>query len=122
MTSDFRQCIYVFTGLPDYRAEVGTICRLEDTIRFALYPNLALETGESFSICMCTCFDEKLPKSFKEYTKGHNPAHYYYKMPSALVRLLDGMRAMVVLEGVKTAKMIYNTTGWMPLDGEAMTG
>ncbi len=87
-----------------------------------LYLNLALETGESYSICMHTCFDEKLLKSFKEYTKGHDPAHYYHKMPSALVRLLDGTRATVVLEGAKTAEMIYNTMGWMPLDGEAMTG
>ncbi len=46
--------------------------------RFTLYLNLALETGEPFSICMHTCFDEKLPKSFKEYAKGHNPAHYYH--------------------------------------------
>ncbi len=31
------------------------------------------------------------------------------------------MRATVVLEGAKMANMIYNTTGWMPLAGEAMT-
>ncbi len=43
--------------------------------RFMLYLNLALKMGESFSICACTCFDEKLPKSFKEYAKGNDPAH-----------------------------------------------
>ncbi len=90
--------------------------------QFMIYLNLALKTGESYMICTCTCFDEKLPQSLKEYAKGQDPAHYYHKMLSALVRLLDGMRAMVVLEGAKTAEMIYNTTGWKPLDGEAMTG
>ncbi len=33
-----------------------------------------------------------------------------------------GMRATVVLQGVKMAKKIYNVSGWMPLDGEAMMG
>ncbi len=77
--------------------------------------------GESFQICALTCFDEKLLKSFMDYMKGQDPAHYYHKMPQALVKLLDGMRATVVLEGVKMAEMIYNTSGWMSLDREAMT-
>ncbi len=89
---------------------------------FMLYLILALEMGESFQICACTCFNEKLPKSFKDYAKGKEPVHYYHRMPSALAKLLDGMRAMVVMEGAKTAEMIYNTTGWLLLDGEAMTG
>ncbi len=29
---------------------------------------------------------------------------------------------MVVMQGAKTAEMIYNTTGWKPLGSEAMTG
>ncbi len=28
---------------------------------------------------------------------------------------------MVVIEGAKMAKMIYNTTGWLPSGGECMT-
>ncbi len=90
--------------------------------RFMLYLNLALEMGESFQICMHMCFDENLPKSFKDFAKGKDPAHYYHRMPGALAKLLDGTRAMVVMEGAKTAEMIYYTTGWLPLDGEAMTG
>ncbi len=53
---------------------------------------------------------------------GKDPRHYYHKMPSALAKLIDGTRAMVVMQGAKTAEMIYNTTGWLPLDGKAMTG
>ncbi len=90
--------------------------------RFMIYFCLALETGESFMICCCTCFDENLPKSFKDYAMGQNPIHYYHQMPDALAKLLDGMRATVVIQGAKTAEMIYNTCGWMPLDGEATTG
>ncbi len=87
-----------------------------------LYLCLALETGESFVICCCTCFDEELPKSFKSFATGKDPHHYYHKMPGALAKLLDGMRATVVMQGAKTAEMIYNTTGWLELDGEAMAG
>ncbi len=43
-------------------------------------------------------------------------------MPTALAKLLDGTRAMVVIQGAKTVEMIYNTSGWMPLDGKATTG
>ncbi len=96
----------------NYRAEASAI----------LYLNLALETGESFQICVRTYFNENLPKSFKDFAKGKDPAHYYHRMLGALAKLLDGTRAMVVMEGAKTDKMIYNTTGWLPVDGEAMTG
>ncbi len=42
-------------------------------------------------------------------------------MPGALTKLLDGTRATVVMQGAKMAEMIYNTTGWLLFDGEAMT-
>ncbi len=64
----------------------------------------------------------KTCRSFKDFAKGKYPAHYYHSMPGALAKLLDGTRVMVVMEGAKTAQMIYNTTGWLPVDGEAMTG
>ncbi len=89
---------------------------------FMLYLCLALETGESFVICCRACFDENLPKSFKDYATRKNPVHYDHRMPSVLAKLLDGTRATVVMQGAKTVEMIYNTTGWLPLDGEAMTG
>ncbi len=79
--------------------------------RFALYLNLVIETGESHTICMRSCNDEKLPKYFKDYARGCNPTHYYHRMP-----------ASVVMQGAKTAEMIYNTTGWLPLGGACMTG
>ncbi len=72
-------------------------------------------------ICCRMCFDEELPKSFNSFATRKDPCHYLHKMPSALTKLLDGTRAMVVMQGAKTAEMIYNTTGWLPLDGEAMT-
>ncbi len=75
-------------------------------MRFTLYLNLAIETGESYTICMWFCFDEKLPKYFKDYARGCDPTHYYHRMPANLARLLDGMRVTVVMQGAKTAEMI----------------
>ncbi len=72
-------------------------------------------------MCMHSCFDEKLLKSIKDYARGQNPTHYYHRMPAVLAQLLDGSRVMVVMEGAKTAKMVYNTTRWIPLGGECMT-
>ncbi len=63
-----------------------------------------------------------MPKSVKDYARGHDPTHYYHQMPNALAQLLDGSRVMVVMQGVKMVEMIYNCTRWMPLGGEAMTG
>ncbi len=71
---------------------------------------------------MRSCFDEKLLKYFKDYARGQYPTHYYHRMLANLAGLLDGMQAMVVAESAKTAEMIYNMTGWLPLDGECMTG
>ncbi len=112
----------VFIYLQDrWIAELKLVPFTDWKTRFMLYLDIALKMGGSFQICVRSCFDEKLPKSFKDYAKGHDPAHYYHKMPNALAKLLDGTRAMVVMEGAKTAEMIYNTTGWLPLEGEAMT-
>ncbi len=52
--------------------------------RFVLYLNLALKTGESYMMCMRSCFDEKMPKSVKDYARGQDPTHYYHQMPNAL--------------------------------------
>ncbi len=73
-------------------------------------------------ICCHTCFDGDMPKSFKDFAMGKDPCHYFHEMPSALAKLLDGTRATVVMQGANLAEMIYNTCGWLPLDGEAMTG
>ncbi len=72
--------------------------------QFMLYLCLALETGESFMICCHTCFDGNLPKSFKNFATGKDPRHYYHRMPGALAKLLNGTRAMVVMQGAKTAR------------------
>ncbi len=42
-------------------------------------------------------------------------------MPSRLARLLDGTRATVVVQSAKTFRMIYNTCGMFPMNGESMT-
>ncbi len=87
-----------------------------------IYLNLALANGESYTICCRSTFDGDVPRSFKEFVRGQDPRHYYHRMLQALAKLLDGMRATVVVQSAKMLKMIYNTCGWFPLNGEAMTG
>ncbi len=53
-------------------------------MRFVLYLNLAIETREPYMICMWSCFDEKLPKYFKDYARGRDPTHHYHQMPANL--------------------------------------
>ncbi len=71
-------------------------------------------------ICIHSCFDGKLPKSLKDYAGGQDPNHYYHHMPNNLMRLLDGTRVTVVMEGAKMAEMLYNVSGWLPMGGEYM--
>ncbi len=61
-------------------------------------------------------------RHFKDYARGQDPTHYNHQMLANLARLLDGTRIMVMMEGAKTAEMTYNTTSWLPLGGECMTG
>ncbi len=75
----------VFMYLQDRRiVELKLIPFADWKTQFALYLNLAHETGESYSVCMHSCFDEKMPKSIKDYARGHDPTHYYHQMPNAL--------------------------------------
>ncbi|MCP4606308.1 MAG: hypothetical protein GY847_38325, partial [Proteobacteria bacterium] len=90
--------------------------------QFMLYLNLALVNGESWNICCHSTFDGEAPESYKKFVKGQYPRHYYHRMPQALAKLLDGMRATVVVQSAKTLRMMYNTSGWVPANAEAMTG
>ncbi len=47
---------------------------------------------------------------------------YYHRMPQKLAKLLDGTRAMVVVQNAKMLRMIYNTCGWVPVNAEDKTG
>ncbi len=89
---------------------------------FMLCLNLAIPNGESFNICCRMTFEGSAPTSYKDFVKGQDPRHYYHRMPMALAKLLDGTRAMVVVQNAKTLRMMYNTSGWTLSNAEAMTG
>ncbi len=87
-----------------------------------LFLNIALENGESWTVCCRSTFDGEMPESYKDYARGQDPQHYYLRMPPKLAKLLDGTRATVVVQSAKTFRMIYNTCGMFPMNGESMTG
>ncbi len=70
---------------------------------FMLYLNIALENGESFTICCRSTFDGDAPASYKDFVEGRDPRHYYLRMPTKLAKLLDGTRATVVVQSAKTS-------------------
>ncbi len=75
----------MFIYLQDWQIKELKLVPFADwKMRFMLYLNLAVETVESYMICMRSCFDEKLPKSIKDYARGQDPTHYYHQMPNNL--------------------------------------
>ncbi len=92
-----------------------------DSCSFDRTVDIALENGESWNICCRSTFEGDAPDSYKDYAKGTDPRHYYLRMPTKLAKLLDGMRATIVVQSAKTLRMIYNTCGMFAMNGESMT-
>ncbi len=79
--------------------------------KFGIYLTIALANGEIYCLCMHSLFKERGAPLFAE---GMEQVHYYHQMPMDLVNLLNGTRAKVVFQSIKSVQMLYNMTGFLP--------